>query len=141
MRSEFAGAISVRTDCAILWATSLCSALLRFVPNPRYIYSENRTISYTIAYSVALCHETLLCSIANSRYTKVLCWRCLWPIDLLGRVWRTAQMAICGVKWPFGPDRPFGKNLRVWRENFANDKMAIWAADRPFRQLPISPID
>jgi hypothetical protein len=46
--------------------------------------------------------------------------------------WR--QMAIW-TGWPFG------KKLRVWRENFAKVKMAIWAADRPFCQLPISPID
>src|SRR5271155_4180004 len=33
----------------------------------------------------------------------------------------------------------FEKKL-LWRANFANDKMAIWATDRPFSQSGISPI-
>src|SRR5271170_7988630 len=78
-----------------------------------------------------------ICSIILSIYFG---WCCVQGARLLrvrlanGQMGHlVAQMAIY-TKWPFE------KKLRVWRANFTNDKMAIWAADRPFGQLGISPI-
>src|SRR5271156_2145078 len=60
--------------------------------------------------------------------------------ETLGCVWRRGQMGHLVAQMAIYTKWPFEKKLRVWPANFANDKMAIWAADRPFGQSPISPI-